>query len=222
MIEPIKKSKLSDKVYDQLISLIFSGEWEPGDKLPSENELSQLFNVSRIPIREALFRLQTMGIISTEQGKGTYVVHTKAENLITTIAPYFSRDEKQIADIMEYRRMVEPECAYKLAKSHSDAALQRLEKLLLRPEDFPAMNDQFPKYDTEFHSQLIISCSNQFLISINSLVQNALSSYHKVTSISHDSLTCAMEHIEIFQAIKNGQAKDAADLMRKHINFSCG
>lgn len=218
MIEPISRSKLSDKVYEQLISLIFSGEWSAGDKLPSENKLSEMFNVSRAPIREALFKLQAMGIVSTEQGKGTYIVHANAASLLELIAPYFLQDTKQISDIMEYRRMIEPDCAYKLAKNHTPSVLKRLKKYIIPLDKLPEMDDRFSAYDTGFHSQLVIASGNQFLISINSLVLNSLETYHKYTSISHDNRVCAQEHIDIFRAIEEGRAIDAADLMRAHID----
>lgn len=68
-IVPIDRRNISRQVYDQMLDNILNGVWPPGTKLPSENELTQMFGVSRVPIREALKKLSAMGIKQTGKGK---------------------------------------------------------------------------------------------------------------------------------------------------------
>ncbi len=73
MIKPIKKENTTDMIYSQLLDMIFSGEWKEGYQIPSETELSTQFGVSRGPVREALQRLNAMGVIISQQGRGSFV-----------------------------------------------------------------------------------------------------------------------------------------------------
>ncbi|NMA80777.1 MAG: winged helix-turn-helix transcriptional regulator, partial [Jeotgalicoccus halophilus] len=71
-MEPIKKEKLSDLIFDSLVSQIKNGDYKINDKLPSENELAKFYKVSRVPIREALSKLISIGYVESNQGKGTF------------------------------------------------------------------------------------------------------------------------------------------------------
>ena len=72
-IVPIKKVNVGQMVFDQMQELLIRGEWKPGDRLPSENELADMFNVSRITIRQALQKLSVLGLVKTRFGEGSFV-----------------------------------------------------------------------------------------------------------------------------------------------------
>lgn len=69
----IERTSLSDRVAEELQAMIRSGEYKPGDKLPTEGELMEKFSVSRITVREAVRKLRTMGLVEVRQGDGTFV-----------------------------------------------------------------------------------------------------------------------------------------------------
>ena len=70
---PVASNKLYIQIYNQLHDAIISGRFQVGDKLPSEKELCQAFNVSRVPVREALCALELNGLVDSIQGGGVYV-----------------------------------------------------------------------------------------------------------------------------------------------------
>ena len=72
-IKPIRKVNVGEMVFNQLQDLLIRGEWKPGDRLPSENELAELFHVSRITVRQALQKLSAMGLIETRLGEVSFV-----------------------------------------------------------------------------------------------------------------------------------------------------
>ncbi|MGM0603264.1 MAG: FadR/GntR family transcriptional regulator, partial [Bacillota bacterium] len=57
-LKPVKKERISDQIIDQIFKLIVSGNLKPGDKIPSERSLTELFDVSRNSIREAIRLLE--------------------------------------------------------------------------------------------------------------------------------------------------------------------
>ena len=71
--EYLKKQDIKEQVFQQLLSKIQSGEWKPGEKLPSENELTKAMGVSRITVREAIQKLVAINLVETYQGKGSFV-----------------------------------------------------------------------------------------------------------------------------------------------------
>ena len=71
-------SRYYEIIIDDIKSMILRGELKQGDRVPSERELAEKFNVSRVPIREALKILEYMGIIDSTQGDGTYVAKLHA------------------------------------------------------------------------------------------------------------------------------------------------
>ncbi len=70
----IKPKKLSSQIAEQIRSAILAGEYTPGDKLPSERELAEMFSVSRPSVREALYILASAGLTASHQGEGTVVL----------------------------------------------------------------------------------------------------------------------------------------------------
>ena len=70
---PVSSNKLYIQIHNQIRDAILNGTFQPGDKLPSEKELCQMFNVSRVPVREALCALELSGMVDSVQGGGVYV-----------------------------------------------------------------------------------------------------------------------------------------------------
>ena len=71
-ITPIQKVNVVEEIFDQLQSMLIEGTWKPGDKIPSENELSETFGVSRMTIRQALQKMKALGLIETRSGSGSF------------------------------------------------------------------------------------------------------------------------------------------------------
>src|SRR5215475_5219312 len=64
---------IAQEIAGQLIRSVVDGHFKPGDKLPSESELCESFNIGRNALREALKALSLIGLIREERGRGTYV-----------------------------------------------------------------------------------------------------------------------------------------------------
>lgn len=73
---PIQNPPLADQVYDIILKSILQGEYQPGSRLPSENELADLYQVSRPTIRTAFSRLGELGFVIKKRGVGTFVSNT--------------------------------------------------------------------------------------------------------------------------------------------------
>lgn len=83
------KKNTADRVYENLFHMLVSGDYAPGDRIPSEHELKERFNVSRNTIRAALNRMNALGIIETRQGDGTYLKGEERECTSTALCQLF-------------------------------------------------------------------------------------------------------------------------------------
>lgn len=135
-IEPIKKSNVSEEVFEQMKTLISTGEWKAGEKIQSENDLAKTFGVSRVSIRAALGRLNALGLVVSKQGEGTFVGEATIETCMNSLLPMLIIDHTQLMDVYEFRPGGSPrglcghlrlpaECGGR-TEAHGDAGGKRL------------------------------------------------------------------------------------------------
>lgn len=132
-ITPLDRSPhMAQQVAEHLARLISTGALAPGDKLPGETVLSEKLGVSRPTLREALQELKDRGLLSIRPRSGTYVA---AKNFLGD-APFEGLvDGAHLWDVIELRRVVEPECAALAARRRTPADLARLRELTREGED---------------------------------------------------------------------------------------
>src|SRR5665647_2507417 len=179
VIIPIDKKSVGCQVYDQMLDNILNGIWPPGTKLPSENELGQMFGVSRVPIREALKKLNTMGITQTRQGEGSFVLIVTPGMFMNSLLPMMVWNRKSMMDILEYRRIVEPENAA-LAAINADET--DIATILATIEDIerigrPAL--EFAIADMKFHLDIARATKNSLLFNVSNVIRDVLVSYYR-------------------------------------------
>ncbi|MGC4377652.1 FadR/GntR family transcriptional regulator [Fictibacillus sp. Mic-4] len=177
----MKKEKVSQKISRELLAMIERGEFPPGSKLPTEKELADLFSVSRMPIREALSVLRAMGLISSQQGGGSYV----EERIPTSISQHFhiqKADEESIRNLFEMRKILEPEAAYLAALRRTPDELEKMKEVLKwMEEDFILKEKTGREADFEFHRTIMQATHNSVMIH---MFENLSSLYHKVLEIT--------------------------------------
>ena len=118
-------------VIDNIKGMIIRGELKQGEKIPSERELAERFNVSRVPIREALKILEYMGILDSTQGDGTYVRNFTVPDLIERMNFAVIGTADTIMDLLELRINLECFAAYHAALRRTDGDIAQFRKALL-------------------------------------------------------------------------------------------
>ena len=129
---PVKQTRVSDEVAEQIKQSILLGDLKEGDKLPSEHQLMEQFQVSRATIREALRSLKNSGFLATRQGAsgGAYVKDLSFEGLANTFLDLFLVDKINMPELCRAREVIEPEMARLAALNVSPEYAQRLLKAL--------------------------------------------------------------------------------------------
>lgn len=168
----IKKTSASDQVVTIMKELIKSGEWKIDEKTPSEAELSEMFGVNRLTVRMALQKLNTLGMLDTRVGDGTYVCKFSLKKYIADAASLYMKPEL-LDDICEFRKIIEIEALRLAIERGQPNEFEELSKIAL---DFSALNKMLFD-DANFNE-------NQ----IEELASLDLDFHYKICKMSHNSL----------------------------------
>lgn len=218
-IKPIRKVQVGEQVFKQLKELLIEGEWKQGDKLPSENELADLFGVSRITVRQALQKLVALGLLETRLGEGSFVKKVEVENSLNELIPTMYLEDHSMFTVFEFREIIDTESARLAAMRATDEDIKVLEDILGSMVDAKEKADlkAFAKADLDFHVQIGKMTMNPLIIKTNSILQDIL--MISMTEVV-ERLGCEAGlyyHNKMLDAIRRHDAVLAMDLMREHI-----
>jgi GntR family transcriptional regulator, transcriptional repressor for pyruvate dehydrogenase complex len=216
--KPIKQPRISEEVKEQLKQSILSGYFKAGDKLPSERDLSEEFQVSRVAIREALRGLENSGFVMTRQGPagGAYVTDLTFEHLATAFLDLFMAEKISIPELHQVRYLVEPEVA-RLAALHvtPDFSARLIDALNTESLPVTSLSEDWDR-KTKVHFMLSEMCGNRFF---EALVRSALGLTRKVVEAADPEppfIHPAGMHRPIVDAVLAGDAESAAASMKQH------
>ena len=211
---------LVDRVYREILGSIIAGEFSEGDKLPTEQALTERFTASRPTIREALSRLRADGITSTRQGSGTFVKRRPDPDV-----PLFTPLET-ISDLQrcfDFRIVTESGAAALAATMASDADLAAIEQRFRELDSVIARQAVGAREDFDFHLAVARACRNQFFVSaIASMQEQVLVSMSLMRNLSlrksvERQKLVQTEHESILWALKNRDSAAAGLAMRTHL-----
>ena len=134
MFKKIKTKSLSEEVVKQIFDSFKNNELKPGDKLPSEMELSKIFNVSRGTIREAMKYLENFGFISINPGSGTYINKTGFDLFLNKTAASIFMNANELKNLMEIRKLLEVYGAGQAARNANAEDITLIEKEIIEME----------------------------------------------------------------------------------------
>ena len=218
-IKPIKKVRVGEQVFQQMKGLLISGEWRPGDKLPSETELAEQFGISRITVRQALQRLSALNLIETRLGEGSFVKTVEIDQPLDNLISIAYLGTKTQSQVLEFRTILEVASAGLAAIRAGDEDLLLLQENLSHMKAIAAQKDDdaFSDLDLEFHTAIGQITKNPLIIRTNSILRDVLEPSMKEVIQRMGYETALRYHAQIIDAIRQKDSALAEDLMRKHI-----
>lgn len=213
-------NKLSAVVYEGLLSRISAGDYPEGSKLPAESELSELFDVSRPVVREALARLRDDGVVTSRRGSGTYVSRAPSRAVLN-LAPLSS-----IADMQrcfEFRVSLEGEAAFHAARCEDRHHREHLTQALHELDRVMKTGALGTIEDFKFHLAIAQATGNRFFETVMSSLEDSISRGIGITRTlslmrpQERLLAVQREHLEVYDAIMAHDADRARQAMRTHL-----
>ena len=219
----LTKTLLPQSVAREIQAMIQSGQLKAGEKIPSQREFAQKFGISRASLREALLTLETLGLLKTEAGRGTFVTAIDGTAGQTgNMAPWRYSESYSVFDVFQTRILLEGEIARLSAGRLSQAQLDMMEKATKTMEDCWASQDLLANVDAdlEFHGIIVSACSNTMLKALYQTVRDQVTETQRqpipITDPERMRQSIA-EHRRIIAALKNNDGDGACREMETHI-----
>lgn len=216
--EAVRRTKLYEKVAQQIQGLIRDGLLKPGDHLPPERELAETFQVSRSSVRDAIRALEVMGLVEPRQGEGTVVRDVTAETLVNPLSTMLTQKRELVGELLDLRLMIEPPLAGRAAKHATDEEILQLEDILRRQKEKVTRGELAIEEDSEFHYAIAEAARNSVVLKVVDVFMDLLRESREQTLQVDGRLQKSFTgHRRILDAIKNRKASLAEAAMRRHI-----
>lgn len=197
--------------------LISEGSLVPGNRLPAERELAEMFGVSRSSLRQALKVLEIMGVISQRVGDGTYL-NTAAPSILAEPLEFFILlDGLTFHELMEARLIVEPELAARAAARATPEEVAELHQVLNLMEESREDHRRFTEGDLLFHKTIFRLAGNRVCSLMFTVVHQSLERLIHLTSQLVEPEHTLQLHRRIYTAIRRKDADEARRRMTEHL-----
>lgn len=223
MTTKTKLDRSNQTLYGQIANIwrdrILSGEFKPGDVLPSEREIAAELDVSRIPVREAMKSLEYLGVVRQERGKGVVVQKADLGNALKVVGPLVTTiTPKILDDLFAFRLQIEPFAAAQAAKFATDEELARIGEAIERQRRAYINHEQAEDVSFEFHYIVMIASHNE-IIAIVSRFLTEIQHYSRHMTLWNDERrrNAYDEHNKVYQAICSRDPEKARLAMYHHL-----
>src|SRR6266498_192992 len=207
---PVRRG-LADQLVEHLITAILRGDHPPDSQLPPEGRLAELFDVSRLTVREAVKALRSKGVVRIEQGRGTFV----------NPPSHWSPLDRELAmKLTEARVLVEVGVAGLAARRRTRADLTELKRALDRMRRASDRDDVdgVTEADLEFHGIIMAAAGNPFVTALFEPLVDLLFEVRRASSgarLGREKAIAA--HARILEALRSGSPEAASDAMVVHM-----
>ena len=220
-IDPITKKRLYEEIVNQLQTKILKGELKAGEKLSPERDLAKSFEVNRSTVREAIKKLELLGLVNIYHGDGIYVKNYlesgNLEILKSLLKLEGGLNNSTISDLLKIRILLIPEMTKYAAKNISDKLITKIEKILsIENTSFTPLEK-----DLKIHHIIAEASNNIFYIFIlnffNELFRENGDIYF---SQKENILKTEKFHYDILESLKNKDEEKSAKIMKDILEYT--
>ena len=212
-----------DFVAEQIKDKVISGVYRSGDQLPPEPALCEMYGVSRITVREALKKLNMMGLVEIKQGKGTFVKSVDLGLFMKPLYQLIDFEEIDVDVIYSAREYIEGGTAYLAAQNRTECELVTLRSILNNLNTAIQVGDIFQVFslDSAFHREVAKAAHNPILLAcleaLDEINTACVKRFNKYLTLLDN---CYAEHFAVFTAIEQQNAEKAKEAMVTHAKSS--
>lgn len=220
-IEPVRQLKLADAVAAQLEELIQKRHFGDGGRLPAERELAEQFGVGRGTMREAVSKLETLGILVKNQGVGTFAVYPPPQAAGRMLM--LTAGDVTALELFEVRYALEPEAAAMAAARRTKSDLGEIREILERSMVAGIAGAEFVSLDFQFHNRIAQASNNRLLLRLYEQIGPHHAVYSKkVISIPGRIERACQGHQRILHAIVQSDTEAARTAALDHLRSAEG
>lgn len=214
------RGNLAIMVMNEIMERIIVNENDSEEQyLPTEIQLTQIFDVSRITIREALKGLEERGFIERQHGKGAKIINKSVEVATNSLHSMMVRTKANQFDLLEARKTIELETARLAALRADDEDLLLLKDAIDGMRNKNATQADYIESDLKFHLGVAKASKNQILESVMSALQPLI--YEEIVRTLKNDYRPELDenfHINIYNKIREKDSVGAVNGMKEHLN----
>jgi GntR family transcriptional repressor for pyruvate dehydrogenase complex len=215
--EAIRKDKIGQEVARRIEKLI-ADDLKPGDKVPPERQLAEMFNVSRSSIRDGIHALEIAGLLERRQGAGTVVRELSPESVVNPLASVLVQKRQLVSELLDVRKMLEPPLAARAAVNATADDLGEMEDILRRQREKVARGETAIDEDSEFHYAIALAANNSVILKVLDVLMDLLRDTRTRSLQVEGRLQKSFAgHRRILSALKRRDAESAEKAMRRHL-----
>ncbi|NPV70743.1 MAG: FadR family transcriptional regulator [Firmicutes bacterium] len=224
MFKPVKTRKVYEEIVGQIRELIANGTLRPGDRLISERELADKLRVSRASVREAFSVLESLGIIESRPGEGTFIREETADSIAEPLALLVVRERDSGFALLEVRKILEVEAAGLAAARATPEDIQKIDDCLLEMKTEVDRGELGDVSDYRFHYALAEAAQNSVLVRVMATIsdlfaQGLRSSRLRLYSLDGMPQILMQQHSRISDSVRGREPAAARQAMREHLEF---
>ena len=224
MLKPVEKQRVAEEIAEQLRSLILNGQYPPGSKLPPERELSKRLRVNRASLREALKKLEHLGLVRIRQGDGTRVqnfMETGGIELVQHLLPLAGGKPELIRDLLEFRRIFGRELA-RLAASRLDGNKEAIAKLRVLADKADQVTGALELFELDFDFYVVVAqlSGNQVMLLLINTVRDGVRTFMPLlANLAAPQETVRKHHRDLIVALERGDVSGAGKIADDYLRM---
>jgi GntR family transcriptional repressor for pyruvate dehydrogenase complex len=217
-LDPMSRRPLYQQIADRLKILIVEQELQPGDKLPTEHELAELFRASRSSVREALRFLQSLGVVQIRQRHGVVIQAPAISDLMEHLAYGLRFVCEPQTDLWEARLVLEAGALPLVCARLTPQGLTQLDEILAEMEKAIFAPPLFMKLDMEYHRTLLVLAGNTIILELAKVIEDFFSHpRNRIVTTPAQRRLFAQEHLQMRDALAASDLADAQGILLRHL-----
>jgi GntR family transcriptional repressor for pyruvate dehydrogenase complex len=215
---PLERQSLSDRLARQIRGSIQSGDFRRGDRLPPIMEMARRFGVGHPTIREALKKLEAMGVVDIRHGSGVFV--SRSEEVLVLASPDYSGTltKKLLVDLIHARMPLEIQSVSEAVHNATTEHLNEMRRLLTDARASLDDDDRLNMANMGFHQQIARGSGNVVLAQLLSVLQELFREEQRlILDLGASRERDYAEHLEILEAVEKRDETLAVARMRAHL-----
>jgi GntR family transcriptional repressor for pyruvate dehydrogenase complex len=212
------RQTLSQAVSAAVLERIRSGEFGPGDRLPTEKSLMEEYGVGRNSVREAVQALVTLGLVDVRPGRGATVIGIESDAVMDAETISVLLKEEAVDDLYDFRRLLEVEIARTAAIAATDRDLEDIGASIRAFDSALELGRPISSLDDEFHAAVAKASHNAIYVTVLDAVSGLIANARRLSAtVPWASQRAGVEHQRLYEAIQAHDPAAAAAIMATHL-----
>jgi DNA-binding FadR family transcriptional regulator len=213
------RQTLSQAVSAAVLDRIRSGEFGPGDRLPTEKSLMAEYGVGRNSVREAVQALVTLGLVDVRPGRGATVIAIDSDAVMDSETISVLLKEEAVDDLYAFRRLLEIEIASRAAIAATPDDIEGIAASIRAFESALEQGRPISRLDDEFHAAVAKASHNAIYATVLDAVSGLIANARRLSmNVPWASQRARVEHQQLYEAIAAHDAEAAGEIMGTHLD----